>query len=112
MLMRAVYTKERDLQSIRYHWKTYFGALKAYSLPDIQPAVDIAQAYERVDDWDMSVLLESFYLMRQWTAVDEFSARWKDEGERMNLWNEIVGFWGYSQVYPFPPVPHRQGPMR
>jgi hypothetical protein len=70
-------------------------------LLQIVPAIEPPNQMPPVDD--LSLLLKAFYGIREWSAINEFAAKWNSH-DREILWNEIVGFWGFGEVYPIPPT--------
>jgi len=101
MLSSVVYSKQPEFRDIKSAWRQYFRGSKVYALPDIVPAIEPQNQIPPADD--MSLLLEAFYVMREWSAINEFAAKWNSP-DRENLWNEIVGFWGFGEIYPVPPT--------
>jgi hypothetical protein len=101
MLSSIVFSKQPEFWHIKSAWRQYFRGSKVYALPDIVPAIEPQNQMPSVDD--MSLLLEAFYVMREWSAINEFAAKWNSP-DRENLWNEIVGFWDFGEIYPVPPT--------
>jgi hypothetical protein len=95
MLSSVVFSNQPEFLHLKNAWRQYFRGLKAYALPDIV-SEEPQNEMPLVDD--KFLLLEAFYAMREWSAINEFAARWNSP-DRENLWNEIVGFWGFGEVY-------------
>ena len=99
MWNRRIQTMLLELVHYRADWKVVHGELRGYSLPDIRSPRTVAGN----DGSDMSTLLDAYFMMKEWTALREWEARWKDESTRAELCREIAGFWGYHEVYQRPP---------
>lgn len=46
--------------------------------------------------------MEAWFLMKERAALDDFTRRWYDisGGGRQELWREIVGCWGFGDIFP------------
>lgn len=85
---------ERNLVIWRSDWKLQIGGLNAWRLPDVEMSDHSVSS-------DMSLALDGYHLMKQFTALKEFRRRWRHE--RRELWREIVDFWEFGDVLPDPP---------
>jgi hypothetical protein len=101
MFSRNVEAKTIQILQSRASWRGYVQNLNASAFPDITPVID--PRLQGQGKSDTLLVLEAFYLMREWSAINEFAVRWRTEEDRKKLWNEIVEFWGYGEVYPAPP---------
>jgi hypothetical protein len=48
----------------------------------------------------METMLEGWFMIREWHAIQDFGRMWRDHEGRKQLFREAVDFWGYGDVYP------------
>jgi len=76
-------------------WKFPIGRDPIWTYPDMK--------VESSDFADLETVMEAWSAMKQKAYFEEFARRWKDDGERQGLWNEITEHYGVGELFPQPP---------
>jgi len=55
---------------------------------------------ESHDFADLAMVMEAWCTMKQRADFEEFARRWKDDGGRQGVWNEVMEFYGVGELFP------------
>src|SRR5437667_9918230 len=84
MWSRLLEDKQRELSRCRFAWKTYYGQLNAWKFPDIEGEDSMNNLT------DTSLMLEGWFIMKEFYAVQEFDRRLRED--KVGLWRETLNF--------------------
>jgi len=81
---------ERRLRDERVDWKFQFGGLKLYPLPDVESVIPREKVGRPDRLGDVPLLIEAFFMLRHYQAMQELRPRLWNEEERQKLLKEVV----------------------